>query len=97
MNQTGLPAGVDVLGVSYDTPEKNRSFAEKNRLPFLLLSDVDRSLAEKVGAARLLIPLPKRISYLVDGDGTILKAYPSVDPSDHASEVIDDFRLLVQE
>jgi len=83
-----------IYGVSYDTPETNRSFAEKNALPFLLLSDRDRSLAKAVGASRTLLPVPKRISYLVGSDGTILKAYPSVSPSKHADEVLRDFQSL---
>ena len=83
---------MEVFGVSYDSPQKNRSFADKNSLPFLLLSDRDRSLAKAVGAARALLPVPKRISYLVGTDGTILKAYPSVSPSKHADEVLEDFR-----
>jgi peroxiredoxin Q/BCP len=88
--------GVDVLGVSYDTPEKNRSFAETNRLPFVLLSDSDLTLAMGVGADRLLLPLPKRISYLIGADGTIIKAYPSVSPAKHADEVITDYRAYLE-
>jgi len=83
-----------VFGVSYDTPEANRAFAEKNNLPFLLLSDRERSLAKAVGASRALLPVPKRISYLVGPDGTVLKTYPSVSPSEHAAEVVQDYRAL---
>lgn len=85
-----------VFGVSYDTPEKNGKFAEKYHLPFLLLSDEDQSLAKATGAKRTLLPLPKRISYLVGPDGKILKAYPSVDPAQHAGEVLEDLRKMRQ-
>ena len=84
-----------MLGVSYDTPEKNRKFAEKNGLPFRLLSDRDHELAKSVGAARALIPFAKRISYLVGSDGKVLVAYPKVDPKTHAQEVLEDYRALV--
>ena len=84
-----------MLGVSYDTPEKNRKFAEKNVLPFRLLSDRNHELARSVGAARALVPYAKRISYLVGPDGKVLAAYPSVDPSTHAQEVLDDYRALI--
>ncbi len=88
--------GLRVFGVSYDTPEKNRKFAEKYHLPFLLLSDADHKLAQAVGAARALLPLPKRISYLVGPDGKVLKAYPSVNPAEHAGEVLEDLRRFRQ-
>ena len=84
-----------MLGVSYDTPEKNRKFAEKNALPFRLLSDRDHELANSVGAARALVPFAKRISYLVGPDGTVLEAYPDVKPSTHANEVLEDYRALI--
>ena len=87
--------GIEVLGVSYDKPEKNRVFAEKNSLPFRLLSDRDHELAKSVGAARALIPFAKRISYLVGSDGIVLKNYPDVDPKTHAEEVLEDYRNLI--
>ena len=87
-------AGLTVFGVSYDCPEDNRTFAQKYALPFLLLSDTDKALAEAVGATRLLLPFPKRISYLVGDDGKVLKAYPSVKPAEHATQVLHDYREL---
>jgi len=88
--------GLKVFGVSYDSPDDNNEFAEKYNLPFLLLSDSDKVLADAVGASRLLLPFPKRISYLVGADGTILKAYPSVEPSKHAAQVLEDFKALTK-
>ena len=84
-----------MFGVSYDSPEKNRKFAEKNGLPFRLLSDRDHEFAKSVGAARVLVPFAKRISYLVGPDGKVLVAYPDVDPSTHAQEVLEDYRALI--
>src|SRR5690349_9412337 len=37
-----LQAGLDVAGVSPQTPESHRAFREKYSLPFTLLSDVDK-------------------------------------------------------
>lgn len=84
-----------MIGVSYDSPEKNRKFAEKNGLPFLLLSDLDHELAKSVGAARALLPMAKRVSYLVGPEGTVLMNYPDVDPKTHAAEVLADYRALI--
>src|SRR2546423_15457850 len=36
--------GAEVIGVSFDRPEDNRGFAEKNGFPSRLLSDVDRTV-----------------------------------------------------
>jgi peroxiredoxin Q/BCP len=85
---------VSVVGVSYDKPETNAKWAEKNDLPFKLLSDRDKILADEVGAARAMIPLPKRISYLIGADGAVLVAYPNVKPGSHAAEVVADLDRL---
>jgi len=85
---------VNVVGVSYDKPEDNRKWAEKNNLPFKLLSDRDKTLAKQVGAARSMIPVPKRISYLIGADGMVLVAYPDVKPGEHAGEVLADLERL---
>ena len=87
-------AGLAVYGVSFDKPDTNAAFAKKYRLQFPLLSDTDRELASEVGAKSALLPIPKRISYLVGADGTVLKAYPKVSPSDHAGEVLADLETL---
>lgn len=87
-------AGLTVLGVSYDRPRANRAFVERDGLPFRLLSDVDRALAGRVGARSSLLPVPKRVSYLVGADGRVLKAYPKVRPDGHAAEVLADLAEL---
>lgn len=82
---------VAILGVSFDEPEENATFAKENDFPFPLLSDRDRSLAVSVGAT----DSPdrshaRRISYLVGADGKVLRAYDDVSPATHASEVLED-------
>lgn len=42
-------AGVEVLGISTDKPEKLSRFAEKELLNFTLLSDEDHQVAEQFG------------------------------------------------
>ncbi len=87
--------GVEVLGVSFDSPESNARFAAKERFPFRLLSDEQRRLAVAVGAAdspRAFFA--RRISYLVGPDGRVLKAYGNVNPATHAHEVLIDLERL---
>ncbi|MCP4902028.1 MAG: peroxiredoxin [bacterium] len=89
-------AGLKVFGASYDTPEDNSAFAEKYSLQFLLLSDEEKTLAKAIGASSSMRPWPKRISYLVGADGTILKVYPKVSPAEHAGEVLEDLKALTE-
>lgn len=81
--------GVEVFGISFDTPEENARFALKEKFPFRLLSDTDRDLAVKVGAADTKDqPVAKRISYLVGPDGKVKVSYGNVVPQTHATDVL---------
>jgi len=88
--------GVKVFGVSADTPESHKKFAEKFDLPFTLLSDPKREVIEKYGAEKEIFGNKgtKRISYLIGKDGKILKAYDKVDPTTHGAEILKDIYVL---
>ncbi|MDE5903265.1 MAG: thioredoxin-dependent thiol peroxidase [Muribaculaceae bacterium] len=47
--QALLDAGYQVIGCSVDGPAAHRRFAEKNALPFPLISDADHHLVELAG------------------------------------------------
>ena len=84
--------GVEVLGVSFDAPDKNAEFVRAEEFPFRLLSDQDHALAVAVGAARSADQATaSRISYLVGPDGKVRRAYGEVSPASHAGQVLDDF------
>jgi peroxiredoxin Q/BCP len=56
-----------------------------------LLCDVDRKLGLAYGAcADAKAGYASRISYLIDEQGKILKAYPKVSPGDHPKQVLAD-------
>ena len=86
-------AGVVVLGVSFDPPERNALFVEQEDFPFSLLSDEERRLATAVGAADSRDQAAaRRISYLIGPDGRIWDVYGDVDTRGHARTVLDDVR-----
>lgn len=86
-----------ILGVSYDSPEKNHEFASRHRFIYPLLT-ADYALAETYGAKRPdddeWYDVPLRVSYLIDPDGIIRKAYKVLDPSTHPEQVLADLRAL---
>ena len=40
---------------------------------------------------------PKRITFLIDPEGTVAKVYEVTDPAAHPGEVVDDIRALSSE
>lgn len=80
---------IDVIGISYDSPESHKAFKEKYNLPFTLLSDSKKKVAKKYGADRQPNNnVAKRITYLLDADGKVVKVYPNVTPDGHATEIL---------
>ena len=78
-----------VLGMSFDTPEENAAFAAKFSFPFRLLSDDDRSVAVRYGAAASTgAGHPDRVTFVVDDTGTVAAVFPEVDVRTHAADVL---------
>lgn len=78
-----------VLGINYDSPKSHKKFKEKHNLPFILLSDKDKSVAQKYGAKNWwFIPVPYRMTFVIDPQGNITSILPSVDVASHAQEVL---------
>lgn len=90
-NQDFRSHNVEILGVSFDTVEENAAFAKKFNFPFLLLCDTDRAIGLAYGACDdAKAGYARRISYLIDENGKIQKAYDSVSPRSHPAEVLAD-------
>src|SRR5260370_16091418 len=88
-------AGLVVLGCSVDSADAHKDFIRKNGLPFPLLLDPDKKIATSYGAANVIpiLGLHRRITYLIDEHSKILKVYPSLDPSTHAIEILNDLAV----
>ena len=87
-------AGIQVYGVSLDSPESHRRFREKHNLNFPLLTDVDGRAAEALGVLRENREKANRVTFLLDPDGKIAKVYPEVSPETHADEILRDAASL---
>lgn len=80
-------AGVQIIGVSADSVEGQKKFAEDYKLPFTLLADTDLAVAKAFGVPTVpLLGVPKRQSFIVK-DGKIAWIVESAKTGDHAAEV----------
>ena len=72
-----VEAGVEVVGVSSDSPESHRRFAAKHALPFPIISDADGALRRLFGVPRALGIFPGRVTYVIDPRGIVRMVYNS--------------------
>jgi peroxiredoxin Q/BCP len=72
--------GVKIFGVSLDIVDSQRKFREKERLPFVLLSDREKKVTSAFGVPLILNSLAKRQAYLFkDGKLVWMDTHASTD------------------
>lgn len=87
--------GVVVIGVSRDSQASHQKFAEKNSLPFILLSDPERQAIEAYGVWQEKKNYGKvsmgvvRSTYIIDENGVIEKVMSKVKPDTNAAEILE--------
>jgi len=86
----------NVFGVSLDSVESHKRFADKNNLPFSLLSDESGEVSEAYDSLNNFMSFKsaKRNTFIIDPDGKIAKIYLSVKPSTHSQMVLNDLNQL---
>ncbi|WP_018296212.1 thioredoxin-dependent thiol peroxidase [Corynebacterium lubricantis] len=92
-------AGVDVIGISPDKPEKLAKFRADHDLNFTLLSDEDKSVMTQWGAFGEKKNYGKvvqgviRSTFLVDAEGVIESAQYNVKATGHVARLLRDLPL----
>ncbi len=83
-----------VIGISPDSVESHKKFAEKYNLPFTLLSDEGKETVEAYDVWKQKSMYGRnymgveRTTYIVDEDGNIQKVFPKVKVENHIAEVL---------
>ncbi|MCW2883026.1 MAG: thioredoxin-dependent thiol peroxidase [Sphaerisporangium sp.] len=92
-------AGITVLGVSKDSPQKLAEFIKRDSLTFPLLSDPDLAVHQAYGAygEKTMYGKTKvgvlRSTFVIDADGKIEKALYNVKATDHVARLRKDLGL----
>ena len=83
-----------IVGVSTDSVERHRAFAEKHAFPFILLSDSSGDLARAFGV--LNEGMADRSTFILDRESRIARAFHDVTPRGHAQRVLNFVRTLLE-
>ncbi len=87
--------GAEVVGVSSDSPESHRRFAEHHRLPFTLLSDPGKVVRKLYGVPSNMGFLPGRVTYVIDKSGAVRHIFNSqMHPEEHVNEALNILRVI---
>jgi len=83
-----------ILGVSPDTPQAQKKFQEKYSLPFSLLADTDKKVADAYGVLQEKNMYGKKVmgiartTFVIGPDGKIQHIFTKVKPEGHGEGVL---------
>ena len=83
-----------VLGISADSPAAQKKFKEKYDLPYTLLADSEKKVANQYGVLKeknmygRKVKGIERTTFLIAPDGRIARVFSRVKPEGHAEEVL---------
>lgn len=87
-------ADAEIFGVSFDSLDSHQKFSGKYKLPFQLLSDVDKAVARKYGVfkkknmyGRSFMGI-ERATFVIGKDQKIKKIFRKVKVEGHSAEVL---------
>ena len=87
-------AGYEVFGISTDDEKSHKKFITKEKLPFRLLADPDKTVHNKFGAwveksmyGRKYMGT-SRITYIINEKGIISEVIEKVDTKNHAAQIL---------
>ena len=86
--------GYEVLGVSTDSEKSHRNFITKQKLPFKLLADIEKTLHKKYGTwieksmyGRKYMGTA-RITFIINQEGVIEDIIEKVDTKNHTDQIL---------
>lgn len=91
-------SGIDVLGISPDSPDKLAKFRDRDHITFPLLSDPDRTVLTAYGAYGekslygKLVQGVIRSTFVVGPDGNLEQAQYNVKATGHVARLVEQLR-----
>ncbi len=93
-------AGAQIIGISKDSVKKHDKFRDKHGLGVILASDEHDTVCEAFGVwteknmyGKTYMGI-ERATFLIDGTGKVVRAWPKVRVPGHVEEVLDTVRAL---
>jgi len=87
--------GAEVIGVSSDSTQSHREFADACGASFPILSDDGGRVRELYGATGSLGLIPGRVTFVIDKEGIVRRVFSSqLNPKKHVEEAREALREL---
>lgn len=85
--------GAKVVAVSIDKLDTQCNFAKETGAEFPILADPDGKISKAFDVKRMLLPVAKRVTYVVDEEGTVEAVFAmELRFKEHVQEVLDHLK-----
>ena len=71
-----------VIGISSDSVESHKAFAQKYHLPFSLLADTDKKVRKAFGVPKFSGLFPGRVTYIINKSGKVVYIFNSMNKAE---------------
>jgi thioredoxin-dependent peroxiredoxin len=78
---------VEVVGVSHDSVDSHKKFADEYKLNFTLIADPDGKIIAAYDTKMPALAMSKRVSFLIGLDGKIVHVTNAMSPQKHFDEM----------
>jgi len=78
---------VEVIGVSHDTVDSHKKFADQYKLNFTLIADPEDTIIAAYDVKMPALSMSKRVSFLIGRDGKIVHVTNAMSPQTHFDEM----------
>ena len=82
-----------LFAISSDTVEAQKKFVEEYDIPYLHLSDTQKDTCKKYPGTNIA-GLAKRVTFIIDKNGTIKNIFRDIDVKNHGKEIVESLRKL---
>ncbi|QBZ97951.1 peroxiredoxin [Flavobacterium sangjuense] len=85
----------EVIGISSDSLKSHVAFANKHKLPFILLSDFDKKIRKAFGVPNDYLGLiPGRATYVADKNGIVQLIFDSTSGKIHIEKALEILKTM---
>ena len=88
-----LSTNSKLFAISIDTVESQKKFVDEYDIPYLHLSDTQKSTCKKYSGLNIA-GLAKRITFIIDKNGIIKNIFRNIDVQNHGKQIVDFLKKL---
>jgi len=82
-----------LFAISIDTVESQKKFVDEYNIPYLHLSDTQKN-ACKTYPGLNIAGLAKRVTFVIDKNGTIKNIFRDIDVKNHGTQIVESLKKL---